>query len=494
MNTHIALPRPSIDELVFLARHDFWCFIELAFPVVHPGREIDYAEYLDLMAWLMMEVEAGKYRRVVINLPPRHMKSLIVSIFYVAWRLGRDPTAKFITISYGDDLAHDHSGITRTLMKSPIYGKIFPGTVLDKKAVEHIRTTKGGHRYATSIGSDITGFGADEIIVDDPMQPDDATSELRKERVRSWVQSSVLTRFNDPRKGALILVMHRLAPDDLSETMTAQADYLLKLPLIAEEKEHYARKGKTVMLRQPGDVLNPTRMSASDAAKLKASLARHVWNGQYQQRPTVGGSGMLSIEKFRRYDPDNKPKFELFIHSWDVGATVGGNASVCTKWGLFHDRKEKIDLLYLVDLISIRLELPEVRTTIKAQNQQDRPALIAIDERGVGMGLVQELRREGYRNILGSDKTREAIERDETAVLRPSESKIDRFGKAALVIADGLVLIPTKAPWLERFLYEVAAFPNIPDKDQVDSMTQVIGNFGRAIRMARLYKDTGRGG
>jgi len=477
--------QPSLDDLILLARRDFWCFIELVFPVLHPGIRLDYAPYLEVLAQAMMSVAQGRFKRVIINLPPRHMKSLIVSIFYVAWRLGCDPTAKFLTISYGDDLAHDHSALTRKLMMSPLYRRIFPWTVLDKKAVDYIRTTQGGHRYATSVGSDITGFGADEIIIDDPMQPEDAASERSKERVRAWVQSSVLTRFNDPRNGALILVMHRLAPDDLSATMKAQADLVLELPLVACKAEVFKSQGRLLMRRSPGDILNPARMSDKDVERLKASLPRHVWDGQYQQQPSVGGSGMLSIERFKRFDLDHPPLFELVVHSWDVGATIGGNASVCTKWGLLQN-KDGRDQLYLTQVIRLHLELPEVRAAIKAEDKKDKPALIAIDERGAGLGLFQELRREGYRHLIASTETEEPIEREATAASRPSASKIERFGRTSLMIDSGLVLIPEKAPWLEAFLYEVAAFPNIADKDQVDSMTQLIGNFHRALQLARL--------
>ena len=104
-------------------------------------------------------------------------------------------------------------------MRSPFFKLLFPGTVLDKSAVDHIRTTMGGYRYATAVGSDITGFGADEIIIDDPVQPEDALSERVKQQLRDWVNSSVYTRFNDPSQGALVLVMHRLAPDDPAGTM-----------------------------------------------------------------------------------------------------------------------------------------------------------------------------------------------------------------------------------------------------------------------------------
>ena len=214
-------PALTNDELIQLARVDFWVFVELAFPVLHPGQQLIFAPYLEVLASLLISCSKRRKRRVIINLPPRFLKSDMVSILYTAWRLGVDPTTKFICISYGDDLAHTLSARTRKLMLSPFYREIFPGTILTKKSTDHLVTTKDGYRYATAVGSDITGFGADEIVIDDPLQPDDAVSELAKQKVREWVQTSVLTRFNDPAKGILILVMHRLVPDDLSHTLQA---------------------------------------------------------------------------------------------------------------------------------------------------------------------------------------------------------------------------------------------------------------------------------
>ena len=263
--------------LITFARLDFWCFVELMFPVLYPGQELVYAGYLELIATLLMGVAKRKYRNVVINLPPRHMKSALASILYPAWRLGCDPTVKFICISYGDDLAHDLSAQTRKIMRSPLYKHIFPRTVLDKTAMDYIRTTKGGYRYATAVGSDITGFGADEIIIDDPVQPEDALSERVKHQLRDWVNSSVYTRFNDPSKSALVLVMHRLAPDDLSGTIEPYADFVLKLPLIAEETEKtYTYWDKTIMCREPGEPLNPSRLGVAEIEALKARIAPHV--------------------------------------------------------------------------------------------------------------------------------------------------------------------------------------------------------------------------
>ncbi len=454
------------DVLLHFARTDFRVFVDLMFDVLHPGHTFVPADYLNCFGALLMEMERGRYRQVIVNMPPRHMKSTLASIFYPAWRLGRDPTTKVLAASYSDDLAHALSSQTRTVMRSPLYRDLFPKTVLDKHAVDHIQTTAGGYRYATAIGSTITGFGADLAIVDDPMQPQDAASERVKQKVRSWVSNSLMTRFNDPSRGALILVMHRLAPDDLSATLEPSADFVLRLPLVAERKESIVVGGCEVLRRNLGDVLNPQRFDKQKVAELQRSLPDYVWSSQYLQRPTVGGSGMLSVGSFARYDLSKPPKFEAMIHSWDVGATVTGNASVCTEWGLAKNDDGQ-DALFLTRVVTVRLELPEVKAAILAENAKAKPSLIVLDERGLGLGLAQELRRAGLSNLQISEATSAPLDLG-ARVTRPSDSKIERFGKAALRIASGAVVIPHAAPWLDTFLNEIAAFPNIADDDQVE--------------------------
>ena len=482
--------RLKFESLLGFARADFWCFVDMMFDVLHPGKPLEFAPYLEYIASALMNVESGKYRRLLINLPPRHMKSILTSILYPAWRLGRDSAAKFICISYSDDLAHDLSNLTRKAMRSMRYRSIFPALRLEKFAVDYIRTAQGGYRYAVGVGSHITGFGADEIIIDDPIQPEDANSETSKRTYQSWLASSVLTRFNDPNRGKLILVMHRLVPDDPSAIFEPTADHVIKLPLIAEKREIVRRKGRIIFQRNPGDPLNTKILDLAAIERLRASIPAHVFASQYQQRPTAGGSGMLSIDKWRRYDPAIASKFELVIQSWDIGATTTGNASVCTTWGLTKNVGSR-DVIHLTDVQRLRLELPEVLTAIKVANTRDRPALIIIDERGVGLRIYQQLWRDGFRHVSGSTATSDTLERNGQPGVRPSASKIDRFGRAALEIADGRVLVPTFAPWLEVFLNEVAGFPNIADKDQVDSMTQLVGVLDNAIRIARLNKNRG---
>jgi phage terminase large subunit-like protein len=463
--------------LITFARLDFWCFVELMFPVLYPGQELVYAGYLELIATLLMGVAKRKYRNVVINLPPRHMKSALASILYPAWRLGCDPTVKFICISYGDDLAHDLSAQTRKIMRSPLYKHIFPRTVLDKTAMDYIRTTKGGYRYATAVGSDITGFGADEIIIDDPVQPEDALSERVKQQLRDWVNSSVYTRFNDPSKSALVLVMHRLAPDDLSGTLEPLADFVLKLPLIAEESENaYRYIGKTIMWRQPGEVLNPSRMSIAEVDLMRARIAPHVFASQYQQRPTTGGTGYCSIERLARYA--EAPPFELIVHSWDIASTKGGGDwTVCAKFGLAKNSDGR-DILYLTGIIRMQVELPDVGEAIAGLDTQEKPALIVLDGNGIGRGILQELGQRQFKHVLpGSDLDRGCSD----------GSKLRRFNDGLFNLYNGLVRFPNAMPGraLETLLAEIAAFPDGKHDDQVDAVSYVAAYHARVIYEAR---------
>lgn len=466
----------KVADLYPVAQRDFGTFVELAFQVLHPGKKLIHAPYLDVLVMLLEGCAAGCYPRVIVNLPPGYMKSMLISIMYVAWRLGVDPTAKFICISYGDDLAKKHAASTRKLMQSPVYKAIFPGTVLDKKSEDHLTTTKGGHRYATAVGSDITGFRATEIIVDDPIEPEEGSSELKKQKLRSWISSSVLTRFEDNAKNVFILVMHRIAPDDLAGTLQKQGDYFtLSLPLVAEEKEMFVtEQDELIMTRRPGELLHPGRMTPKDLERLKREISKHAFASQYQQRPVLGGSGLCSIDRLGRYD--KAPNFEVMIHSWDIGTTLDGNPSVCTKWGVAKNSDGR-DIMYLIGVVSLKLELPDVRAAIKAADKLDKPDLIGIDHRGAGIGVLQELRKAGYRHVYPAGEEGKS-----------NESKIDRFAQALVHMYDGVVRFPVSAPFLDNVFNALAAFPNSKEADLIDSIAQVVACMKRALMLARLKR------
>jgi len=149
------------------------------------------------------------------------MKSLIVSMLFTAWLLGVEPAKRILCISYGEDLTRQLSRQTRRVMTSRLYRRIFPGTVLANQAEDLLTTTKGGQRLATAVGGPVAGFRAELTIIDDPMQPDEVASELKKQGLRDWYSGVVEQRLVPD--GAMIVVMHRLAPDDFTASCWKRA-------------------------------------------------------------------------------------------------------------------------------------------------------------------------------------------------------------------------------------------------------------------------------
>jgi hypothetical protein len=425
----------TTDDLIWLARQDFGIFVVLVFPVLHGGKDMVPASYVHLIVEALMRTTTGGSRRLIFNLPPGYMKSTLITVLYTAWRLGVNPSEKIIAISYGDDLSHDLSRKTRQVMQSAIYRKIFPGTMLDKKAEDSITTTKGGQRYATAVGSDIAGFRADLIIMDDLIQPDAAVNELLKDKLRTWYYGVVAQRLRDQATGVMVLVMHRLAPDDLTQTFIEEGGWRhIPLPLIATKAENYTSQNKgTIHARAIGELLSPSWQSADIVERLQKQVPHHVFQAQYQQSPVYGGSGMCSIERLVRYS--EPPPFLYTIHSWDVAATKnGGNWTVCLKFGMAKDAAG-VEILYLFKIVRMQVEVPDVRTAIAEQDRLDGPALIVMDGNGVGKrnlpGIVSDNESpQGGPQVIGrigesGSKTAEFQQRDPYALRR-----IDPYSRA----------------------------------------------------------------
>src|SRR5438105_5969496 len=168
------------------------------------------------MAAELERCRTGETKRLIINLPPRSLKSHSISIAFCAWLLGHNPSAQIICASYAQELAAKHAIDCRALMASDFYREIFPTRLSpDKRAASDFLTTARGSRVATSVGGVLTGRGADFIIIDDPLQPDKALSDARRKSVNDWYDHTLSSRLNDKRTGCIILVMQRLHQDDL---------------------------------------------------------------------------------------------------------------------------------------------------------------------------------------------------------------------------------------------------------------------------------------
>ena len=178
----------SRSDLQRIAKNDLTTFIEGSFYTLNPQSAFVHSPHLEVIASKLEACRAGACRRLIINLPPRSLKSHSVTVAFVAYLLGHNPAEQIICVSYGQDLSEKHARDCRTLMNSPFYRCLFPNTLLsaERQAVNDFMTTAQGFRMATSVGGVVTGRGSNFIILDDPIKPEDAMSETKRNGANEW--------------------------------------------------------------------------------------------------------------------------------------------------------------------------------------------------------------------------------------------------------------------------------------------------------------------
>jgi predicted phage terminase large subunit-like protein len=453
---------PHTPSLLSAARRQhFPLFLIKAFETLHPGDPpLELAWYLQAICHSLAEVRAGHQRRLVVTVPPRHLKSVTASVAFVAWVLGHDPKAKIMVASYSHDLARLHSNQTRTIMESEWYRKDFPHTRISERgnrALE-LETTAGGVRKAVSVAGSITGFGADIIIVDDCMKADEAKSPTVRQELRNWFDNTLLSRLNDKARGRIISIQQRLHEDDLPAYMLEKGYPHLNLPAIAEKEEVVAVGQGRGHTRRVGDLLDPLREDHQTLERVRRDLGPMVFSAQYQQEPVTAEGNMIRLEWFGTYDEaPPRHRFHKLVQSWDTAMSSAPTAdwSVCTTWGFELEQRK----WYLLDVFRKRLDFPDLRRAVIEQRRTWRADKVLVERAGSGLALCQDIRST-------VDFRLQAI--------RPAASKEERFSGCLGEVEAGHFLLPREAPWLDDFRAELRAFPSGKHDDQVDSFSQFV--------------------
>src|ERR1700757_3979154 len=253
-------------EYEAVLRSDLGYFAERCFHQLNPQAAFLMNWHIEVIAAKLTEVREGKIRRLIINLPPRHLKSLLASIAFPAWCLGHDPSAQILCVSYAQDLADKLARDCRSIMMSPWYRQIFSTRLAPyRHAVQEFITTRQGYRLATSTGGVLTGRGADLILIDDPLKPEEALSEARRNATNNWYANTLYSRLNDKRRGGIVIIMQRLNEDDLVGNVLGQEPWeVVCFPAIAEADEVHEIAtigGPQRFTRRPGEALHPARES-----------------------------------------------------------------------------------------------------------------------------------------------------------------------------------------------------------------------------------------
>jgi predicted phage terminase large subunit-like protein len=454
----------SVEEYQFILRQDFTSFIERSFYELNPQTRLYLGPHIEVIATKLEACRQGKIRRLIINLPPRHLKSHAASIAFVAWYLGHDPAGRVICASYGQELADKLARDCRTVMLSAWYQSSFP-TRLDRGAVHDFATTELGYRMSTSVGGVLTGRGANLIVIDDPLKPDEALSESRRKAVNDWYDNSLLSRLDDKTKGCIIIIMQRLHQEDLVGHVQEQEPWdVLSFPAIAEQDECFSIEsplGKRWHRRQTGQALHPERETITTLARIRGQMNEYNFSSQYQQSPIPLGGAMVKTGWLRFYEPSETPdQFDIKLQSWDTAnkAAELSDYSVCTTWGRSNGK------VYLLQVFRQRLNYPELKRKAKELAALHHPNTILIEDKASGTQLIQDLQAEHIFGI--------------TPYLPPSGTdKILRLHSQTAWFESGFVFLPAAASWLTDYVTEITGFPGTKFDDQVDSTTQALSHL-----------------
>jgi predicted phage terminase large subunit-like protein len=438
--------------------NDFPAFVMKVFEAVSGGDDFLASWHIDAMTYAAQQVIEGKLKRLIVTVPPRHLKSIIFSVALPAFLLGHDPTERIICVSYSNDLAIKHANDFRAVLNSSWYRRIFPETRIsrDKDTQTETMTTARGYRMATSLGGTLTGRGARFIILDDPQKPDEALSEAHRNRAAQWFDSTLQSRLDNKPRGAVILVMQRLHEDDLVGQLLEKGDWHhLKIPAIAEREEMVKVGPRRTYRRKFGTVIDPRREPIDVLERLRASMGALHFSAQYQQEPIPLEGNLIKRDWLKEYDVvpayNDSDTLVMSIDTAMKGDELA-DFSVATVWLV------RGGYSYLIDLWRERVDYPNLKHAVWRLREKHPKATLLVEDKGSGTSLIQELRANNISVIQ----------------ITPEGDKITRCAAISAQFEAGSVFFPKSAPWLDALKAELLGFPNVKNDDQVDSVTQAL--------------------
>lgn len=436
---------------------DLVAFLEKVYPEINPGGTLYLADYIEYLADALDRVGNGQDRRVIVNMPPRHLKSILLSIVWPAWILGRNPKKRIAVVSHSQDLAHDLAIKTLRLMQSDVYATIFPNThvVSDRRKATDFETTQKGGRFAASIDSGITGRGFDMIIVDDPIAAHAARSAAERDNVNDNFDGMIASRLDNQGRGAIVIVGQRLHEDDLSGYLLRKGGHWrhVSLPLVAEEKT-VLQIGSRLWTREEGDVLLPELWPPEVVAHVRAANGEGTFSAQYQQNPSAAIGELIRPDQVPLYD-ELPPGARRISLSFDTAVKTGPNSSYTVGLVAYTDGHRH----YIDDVLRQRLDPVQARDAALGLIVRYRPSAILVEDASSGPGLAKMLEEHGHRCALRATG---------------GKSKEERLSPLLHMFAAGRVLVKNNQPWTVEFINELLRFPLGRHDDQVDALTQYL--------------------
>jgi len=461
-------------------------FVRQSWHVVEPGVPFIGGWHIEQICEHLEACSEGSLRKLLINIPPRHSKSTIVSVMWPMWEWLTDPAQKFLCASYSGNLSIRDNLKARRLIQSPWYqdrwGHMFR-LAGDQNAKQRYENDKTGYRLATSVGGTATGEGGSRLLLDDPHSAQEAQSDAIRESALEWFDVVWSTRLNDPKADVMVTIMQRLHERDISGHIIEDIGGWEHL-MIPAEWDGVRRKtsvGPYDPRQKKGELICPDRFGEDEIADLKKLLGAYGSAGQLQQEPTPSEGGILKTQYFELW-PHNTglPPFEYILQSYDCAFTEKstGDPTACTVWAVFtHDGARHV---MLIDAWDEHLAYPDLRAKAIKQwgteyggmskdspfSRKKRPDRILVEAKASGQSLLQDLR----------------LAKVPAIPYNPGNAdKVSRAHQAAPTLELGLVWIPEskKTPghavsWAQPFIKELSKFPVGAHDDYVDTFTQAI--------------------
>lgn len=439
-----------------LCEHSLYDLVKIGWKHVDPAEFVD-DWHIKVICDELEALHRGEMLRLIINIPPRCLKSTICCVFFPVWVWLQDQTQKILTGSYSQTLATRDTVKSRNLIRSNWFQELWGDTFhlsVDQNQKTLYSNNKKGERISFSVGGTLTGSGGDIIMIDDPISAMDAESKVVRESVNNWFKETVTTRLNNPRTGKILVIMQRLHQNDLTGFLLGQENNEWKniiLPMRYEgEKKHFDIR------TFEGEILTQ-RYTEASLKLLESALGSYGTASQLQQKPAPREGGMIKHQWIKYYK--ELPTVIRWSWSWDTAIKDGdkNDPSVGLLWA------ECENGYYLVDMFRGKIEWPELERQVKICFQKQPSSEILVEDKASGQQILQAYQRIGTMPFIA---------------MMPGKnmplSKVQRLSIVSPLFEAGKVFLPEAKPWVGDVVDELTNFPNALHDDIVDSSTQYL--------------------
>lgn len=469
-------------------------FVRYFWKVLEPQTHLVDGWPLEAICLHLEAVTFGEIKRLLMNVPPGFMKSLLTDVFWPAWEWGAMdmPHLRYVAFSYSAALTERDNGKFRDLILSPEYQEMW-GHRFDLRKIGETKVTndKTGSKLATSVGGIGTGERGDRVIVDDPHNVKEGESEVVRSETVRWFREALSNRLNDMDESAIVIIMQRVHEDDVSGVILRENeafDYVqLRIQMEYETGWHCETSiGWADPRTEENDLAWPERFSEATVDRIKFTVGPYAYAAQYRQSPEPRGGGILKRDYWQVWDKDEFPQFDYILVSADTAFTEKeeNDPTGCTVWGLFREGKYDYPKVMLLWAWRKHLELhgqPIAKLpgeSDAAHQRRSQPSwgivewLMHTCRRFKADKLLIESKASG-KDAQNAIQRLHAFEGYGVQLTNPDGDKTARMHAVEPILATGLVFAPDRE-WADMVIDEAASAPKGRYKDLTDSMTQAL--------------------